>query len=145
MKLAPFSLFFVFGLESDLEIEIIFKCIIKSSNIHYKNKYNYFDELRYIKSVAVIHIQQPLAFISSGQLGRHLGFLSPHQQWPLFLGRFINSRVWQTFLYITFNVVLCPHPTFNWALKVTLLKEFIRLLGRANVRAWPYIHWPHMY
>ena len=39
-----------------------------------------------------IHIPQPLAFISGGHFGRHLGFLSPHQQWALYLGRFINFR-----------------------------------------------------
>ena len=58
-----------------------------------------------------IHIPQPLISISGGHLGRHLGFLSSHQQWPLYPGRFINFRVWQTFWYITFNVVLWSPPT----------------------------------
>ena len=44
--------------------------------------------------------QQLLAFISGGHLGRHLGFLSPHQQLQLYPGRLINFRVRQIFWYI---------------------------------------------
>ena len=70
------------------------------------------------------HIPRPLAFISGGHLVRHLGFLSPHQQWPLYLGRFKNFRVLQTFWYITFNVVLWSPPHLQLSLESHPTKAF---------------------
>ena len=144
MKSAIFSLFFVFHLAFDLDIDIesIFKCINKKLK-HTLQKWISFIWWNNIHQISTpILGQQPLAFISGGHLGRHLGFLSPHQQWPLYPGRFINFRVWQTFWYITFNVVLWSPPHLQLSLEshpTNCTEEIPQIVGLGRKRLHEYV------